>query len=211
MHKEVKRGKRVIALERPVGAFIKRSFDIVASLILISLALPLMIFCAVGVKISLGSPIIFRQRRVGRHGREFVMYKFRSMRAGKPSGFDGGSDRRKTRFGHFLRLTSLDELPQLFNVLSGEMSIVGPRPEIPYYVEKFKKKIPNYMLKHHAKPGITGLAQVRGYRGDTSLTARIKYDLFYIENWSVWLDIKIMLMTPGRMINRGEKYRREKK
>ena len=139
------------------------------------------------------------------------MLKFRSMRVGTPSGFNGGSDKRKTRFGHFLRLTSLDELPQLFNVLYGDMSIVGPRPEIPCYVEKFKDEIPSYMLKHYAKPGITGLAQIKGYRGDTSLSERIKYDLAYIENWSVFLDMKIMLMTPARMINRGEKYRREKK
>lgn len=201
----------VTPLDEPLGAFLKRAFDITASLFLIALSIPLLCFCAVGVKISLGSPLIFRQRRVGRHGREFVMLKFRSMRAGQPSGFDGGSDRRKTRFGHFLRLTSLDELPQLFNVLWGDMSIVGPRPEIPYYVEMFKDKIPSYMLKHCAKPGITGLAQIKGYRGDTSLSERIKYDLMYIENWSVLLDVKIMLMTPGRMINRGEKYRREKK
>jgi lipopolysaccharide/colanic/teichoic acid biosynthesis glycosyltransferase len=200
----------ITPLEEPLGAFIKRAFDITAALFLITLTLPLMCFCAVGVKISLGSPVIFRQRRVGRYGREFVMLKFRSMRVGTPSGFNGGSDKRKTRFGHFLRLTSLDELPQLFNVLYGEMSIVGPRPEIPCYVEKFKDEIPSYMLKHYAKPGITGLAQIKGYRGDTSLSERIKYDLAYIENWSVFLDIKIMLMTPARMINRGEKYRREK-
>jgi lipopolysaccharide/colanic/teichoic acid biosynthesis glycosyltransferase len=207
----MKHRKATEALERPFGAFIKRSFDISASLILILLTLPIMIFCAIGVKISLGSPIIFRQKRVGRYGREFVIYKFRSMRVGVPSGFDGGADKRKTRFGHLLRLTSLDELPQLFNVLSGEMSVVGPRPEIPYYVEKFKEEIPGYAQKHNAKPGITGLAQVLGYRGDTSLSSRIKYDLYYIENWSVWLDIKIMLMTPGRMINSGEKYGRDKK
>ena len=201
----------ITPLEEPLGAFIKRAFDITAALLLIAISLPLMCFCAVGVKISLGSPVIFRQRRVGRYGREFVMLKFRSMRVGTPSGFNGGSDKRKTRFGHFLRLTSLDELPQLFNVLYGEMSIVGPRPEMPCYVEKFKDEIPSYMLKHYAKPGITGLAQIKGYRGDTSLSERIKYDLAYIENWSVWLDMKIMLMTPARMINRGEKYRREKK
>ena len=139
------------------------------------------------------------------------MLKFRSMRDGAPCGFDGGSDTRKTRFGNFLRKTSLDELPQLLNVLKGEMSLVGPRPEIPFYVEKFRQEIPLYMLKHYAKPGITGLAQVKGYRGGTSLTERIKYDLFYIENWSLWLDIKILIMTPGKMINPNEIYKGERK
>ncbi|MBQ7387656.1 MAG: exopolysaccharide biosynthesis polyprenyl glycosylphosphotransferase [Clostridia bacterium] len=202
---------RASALELPIGAFLKRTLDILLSLFLMIITLPIMIFCAIGVKISLGRPIIFKQRRVGRYGEEFVMLKFRSMRDGAPCGFDGGSDTRKTRFGNFLRKTSLDELPQLLNVLKGEMSLVGPRPEIPFYVEKFRQEIPLYMLKHYAKPGITGLAQVKGYRGGTSLTERIKYDLFYIENWSLWLDIKILIMTPGKMINPNEIYKGERK
>ncbi len=200
---------RASALDFKVGAFLKRTLDIILSLFLIIITAPLMIFCAIGVKISLGRPIIFRQRRVGRYGAEFEMLKFRTMREGEPSGFDGGRDRRKTRFGNFLRRTSLDELPQLINVLTGEMSLVGPRPEIPFYVDKFRSEIPLYMLKHYAKPGITGLAQVKGLRGATSLEDRIKYDLFYIENWSIWLDIKILFMTPAKMINPNEKYNGE--
>jgi lipopolysaccharide/colanic/teichoic acid biosynthesis glycosyltransferase len=117
-----------------------------------------------------------------------------------------GYDPRKTRFGHFLRRTSIDELPQLFNVLKGEMSLVGPRPEIPYYVEKFEHEIPLYMLKHSVKPGMTGLAQISGLRGDTSIKARIEADLFYIERWSPLLDLKILLKTPFAAINKNEKY-----
>ncbi len=105
------------------------------------------------------------------------------------------NDPRRTKFGAFLRKTSLDELPQFFNVLKGDMSVVGPRPERPYFVEKFKEEIPKYMIKHHVRPGITGWAQVCGLRGDTSIQARIEHDIFYIENWSLWLDIKIILRT----------------
>ena len=116
------------------------------------------------------------------------------------------TDSRKTKFGNFIRKTAIDELPQLFNVLAGEMSLIGPRPEIPVFVEQFKEVIPLYMVKHYVKPGMTGLAQVKGLRGDTSVEERIHADIEYIENWSIWLDIYILLRTPFSMINKNEKY-----
>lgn len=200
-------------LDLPSSAILKRTLDILGSLALILLTLPVMAVCAVGVKLSSDGPILFRQRRVGKLGREFVMLKFRSMRRGEGenSTWSSGIDKRKTRFGNLMRRTSLDELPQLFNVLAGDMSLVGPRPEIPVFVNKFKHEIPLYMLKHYVKPGITGLAQIRGLRGDTSLVKRIEADLYYIENWSVWLDIKILLLTPMHAINKKEKYTETKK
>jgi lipopolysaccharide/colanic/teichoic acid biosynthesis glycosyltransferase len=158
----------ITPLEEPLGAFIKRTFDITAALFLITLTLPLMCFCAVGVKISLGSPVIFRQRRVGRYGREFVMLKFRSMRVGTPSGFNGGSDKRKTRFGHFLRLTSLDELPQLFNVLAGQMSFVGTRPEVGKYVDRYSDEMMATLL---LPAGVTSPASIRFKNEDEKLSA----------------------------------------
>lgn len=200
-------------LDLPSSAIQKRVLDILGSLALIILTLPAMLLCAVGVRLSSDGPILFRQRRVGKGGREFVMLKFRSMRRGEGENntWSRGIDKRKTRFGNFMRRTSLDELPQLFNVLVGDMSLVGPRPEIPVFVNKFKREIPLYMLKHYVKPGITGLAQIRGLRGDTSLTKRIESDLYYIENWSLWLDLKILLLTPLHAINKKEKYTEKKK
>ena len=142
-------------------------------------------------------------------GREFQMLKFRSMRestAEDEASWSTGIDRRKTRFGNFLRKTSIDELPQLFNVLAGSMSLVGPRPELPRFVEKFKTEIPLYMVKHYVKPGITGLAQVNGLRGNTSVEDRIHADIYYIESWSLALDLLILLRTPFRAINKSEVY-----
>ena len=190
------------------SVILKRTFDIVGASLLILLTLPVMLFVGVGVLLSLGRPVIFRQRRVGRGEKEFEMLKFRSMREGDEGsdGWSTGVNTRKTRFGNFIRRTSLDELPQLFNVLRGEMSLVGPRPEQPRFVEKFKSEVPDYEKRHLVKPGITGLAQIRGLRGDTSLTDRLSEDISYIEGWSIWLDIKIILLTPFRMINRKEVY-----
>ena len=138
------------------------------------------------------------------------MYKFRSMRVNdaQQTGWSTQNDPRKTRFGAFIRKFALDELPQFFNVLKGDMSLVGPRPEVPFYVERFKKEIPLYMLKHTLRPGITGQAQIKGLRGDTSIQARIDEDIDYIENWSLLGDIRILLLTPFRAINRHEKYAR---
>ena len=136
------------------------------------------------------------------------MYKFRSMCVNQTeeTGWSTTGDPRITKFGAFIRKFALDELPQFFNVLKGDMSLVGPRPEIPYYVNVFKKQVPLYMLKHTLRPGITGLAQIKGLRGDTSIQARIDEDINYIENWTFWGDIRILLLTPFRAINRSEKY-----
>ncbi|OWA36253.1 undecaprenyl-phosphate glucose phosphotransferase [Saccharibacillus sp. O16] len=177
----------------------KRIFDILFALFCIVLTSPIMIAVALGVRLSSPGPIIFKQERVGLNRRNFNMYKFRSMKLMPPGTVDTGwtteNDPRKTKFGAFIRKTSLDELPQFFNVLFGQMSVVGPRPERPYYVERFKEEIPKYMVKHHVRPGITGFAQSRGLRGDTSIEERIKCDIFYIENWSILFDIKIIFMT----------------
>ncbi len=171
---------------------------LLAALILL-LASPLMVVLAVGVKLSSPGPVFYRQERVGWNGRPFMMLKFRSMPvdAEAQSGpvWARPGENRATPFGAFLRRTSLDELPQFFNVLKGDMSIVGPRPERPVFVEKFKDEIPDYMKKHLVKAGITGWAQVNGWRGDTDLRKRIEYDLYYIEHWSLWFDLKIMLLT----------------
>ena len=152
--------------------------------------------------------VIFKQKRVGKNNEIFTMYKFRSMKENDQSdtAWTTDEDPRKTRFGTFMRKTGIDELPQLFNVLFGSMSIIGPRPELPKYVEEYSKKIPLYMVKHQVKPGITGLAQIFGYRGDTSIEKRIEMDIQYIENWSIFYDIKILVITPFKMFNRNEKY-----
>ena len=143
-----------------------------------------------------GGPV-FSQIRVGKNGKEFKMYKFRSMRINDNSSkaWTTHDDPRKTKFGKFIRKTSIDELPQLFNVLKGEMSLVGPRPERPQFVQKFRDEIPRYMVKHQVRPGMTGWAQINGYRGDTSIEKRIEYDLYYIENWTMGLDLKILVLT----------------
>ena len=159
----------------------------------------------VGIAVRLDSPgpVLFKQERVGRNKKPFYMYKFRSMRvnASEKTGWSRNEDPRKTPFGSFIRKFSIDELPQFFNVLKGDMSLVGPRPEVPFYVEQFKEEIPRYMVKHQVRPGITGWAQVNGYRGDTSIKKRIEYDIYYIENWNVFFDLKILLMTLTRSMN----------
>jgi len=178
-------------------AALKRMGDIFVSICLVILLSPVMVFIALGILISSPGPILFTQQRVGRNKKLFKMYKFRSMRvnATQDTAWTQNEDARKTRFGSFLRKFSIDELPQLINVIRGEMSLVGPRPEIPLYVEKFKEEIPLYMVKHQVRPGMTGWAQVNGYRGDTSIVKRIEYDVWYIENWTVGLDIKILFQT----------------
>lgn len=199
---------RSTPLDKLSNQWLKRLTDIIGSLILIVLTSPLMLFTAIGVKLSSPGPILFRQTRVGRNNEEFTIYKFRSMRVNdaEETGWSTENDPRKTKFGVFIRKFALDELPQFFNVLKGDMSLVGPRPEVPYYVEQFKKTVPLYMLKHTLRPGITGLAQIKGLRGDTSIQARIDEDINYIENWTFWGDIRILLMTPFCAINRHEKY-----
>lgn len=196
---------RRIPLDNWANAFCKRAMDILGSLLLIVLLSPAMLICSIGVKLSSPGPVIFKQRRIGRDKRPFYMYKFRSMRvnSGQDSRWSTNRDERKTRFGAFMRKFSLDEFPQFFNVLKGDMSLVGPRPEIPYYVEQFKKEVPLYMVKHQVRPGITGWAQVNGLRGDTSIKERVEHDVYYIEHWSVFFDIEILLATvfKGKFIN----------
>ena len=181
------------------NAFIKRAMDIVGSLLCIALFSPIMLAAAIAVKLSSPGPLIFKQERVGLHNRTFKMYKFRSMTVQKASEevskWTTKNDVRVTPVGRFIRKTSIDELPQLFNVLKGDMSLIGPRPERPFFVDKFKEEIPRYMIKHQVRPGMTGWAQVNGLRGDTSIRKRIELDLFYIENWSVSFDIRILFLT----------------
>ena len=199
---------RAVPLDNTVNAMLKRTMDIIISLIMIIVTLPIMVLAFIGVKLSSKGPAIFKQKRVGRYGEEFTMYKFRSMRVNEmsDSAWTTNEDKRKTKFGTFLRKTGIDELPQLFNVLFGSMSIVGPRPELPKFVDIYSKTIPLYNVKHQVKPGITGLAQIYGFRGDTSIERRIELDIKYIENWSVYNDLKIILTTPFKMFNRNEKY-----
>lgn len=190
---------RNVPLTNSFNKFIKRGIDIVGSIGLIILFSIPMLVVAIIVKTTSEGPLIFKQERVGLHNKPFMMYKFRSMAVQKASeekkAWTTENDPRVTPIGKIIRKTSLDELPQFFNVLKGDMSLVGPRPERPFFVEKFKEEIPRYMIKHQVRPGITGWAQVNGYRGDTSIRMRIDCDLYYIENWSVMLDIKILLLT----------------
>lgn len=173
--------------------------DLCGALVALVIFLPVMIITAVVIKATAGGPVIFKQKRVGLHGKEFCMYKFRSMivqdEEEEKRAWSKANDPRITSVGRVLRKTNIDELPQLFNVIIGEMSLVGPRPERPQFVEKFKDEIPGYMVRHQVRPGMTGWAQVNGYRGNTSLKKRIDYDLYYIENRTLGLDIKIIFMT----------------
>ena len=190
---------RYIPLDNLVNKFVKRTIDIIGSLVLIILFSPIMIGVAIFTKITSPGPIIFKQERVGLNNKIFTMFKFRSMKVQskeeEKSEWTTENDPRKTKFGSFIRKTSLDELPQFFNVLIGDMSLVGPRPERPYFVDQFKDEIPKYMVKHQIRPGITGWAQVNGLRGDTSIEKRVEYDIYYLENWTFWFDIKILFLT----------------
>lgn len=193
---------RKVPLDSRLNLFLKRGFDIAASLCLMIMFFPAMLLTAVAVKLSSPGPVIFRQDRVGFNRRTFTMYKFRSMRVETEQlvKMAQADDERCTRVGRFLRRYSIDELPQLFNVFIGNMSLVGPRPEIPHFVEQFQAQIPSYMVKHYLRPGMTGWAQVNGLRGNTSIADRIKYDLYYIENWSFFFDLKILFLTLFRGI-----------
>ena len=190
---------RYVPLSNTFNAMVKRLMDIVGSIICIVIFSPVMLLSAILVKITSSGPLIFKQERVGLHNEKFMMYKFRTMyvqtEEEEKKGWTQKNDPRVTKVGGFLRKTSLDEFPQLFNVLKGDMSLVGPRPERPQYVEKFREEIPRYMIKHQVRPGMTGWAQVNGYRGDTSIRKRIEHDLYYIENWTLGLDIKILFLT----------------
>ena len=177
----------------------KRAVDLIGATVAIILFSPVMLLTVLVVALTEEGSVIYRQERVGLHNQVFYMYKFRSMimqdEEKEKAEWSTRNDPRITPVGKLIRRTSIDELPQLFNVLKGEMSLVGPRPERPQFVQKFRDEIPRYMVKHQVRPGLTGWAQVNGYRGNTSIRKRIDYDLYYIENWSVGLDVKIILLT----------------
>lgn len=190
---------RDIPLDELSNRLLKRAFDIGFSLVAIILTSPVMLAVWIGIKLTSPGPVLFKQERMGLDRRNFHMYKFRSMHVSDPSTADTQwtveNDPRRTWFGSLLRKTSIDELPQFFNVLAGHMSVVGPRPERPYFVEQFKEEIPKYMIKHLIRPGITGWAQTNGLRGDTSIEDRINHDIFYIENWTFLFDLRIIVKT----------------
>ena len=190
---------RHVPLSNTLNWIAKRIVDVITALAGLVVSSPVMLAAAIAVGCTSRGPVIFKQERIGLHNKPFRMYKFRTMEVQKPSreaqGWTTKNDPRVTRVGRFLRRTSIDELPQLFNILMGDMSVVGPRPERPQFVEKFKEEIPRYMVKHQVRPGLTGWAQINGYRGDTSIKRRIEYDIFYIENWTMSFDIKILFLT----------------
>lgn len=190
---------RHVPLNDLLNATIKRGVDLFGAVVALILFSPLMLGAAIGIKLTSPGPILYCQERIGLHNRPFKMYKFRSMTVQDPreekTKWTTPGDSRVTPIGKLIRKTSIDEMPQLFNVLIGDMSLVGPRPERPLFVERFKEEIPRYMIKHQVRPGMTGWAQVNGYRGDTSITKRIEHDLYYIENWTLGFDFKILFLT----------------
>jgi Undecaprenyl-phosphate glucose phosphotransferase len=181
-----------------INAIAKRAFDLVLSVVFLVLLSPVMVVVALLVKATSRGPVLFRQERVGLDGRAFQMLKFRTMRIDAESAgprFATPEDPRTTPIGSFLRTMSLDELPQLWNVLVGDMSLVGPRPERPVFIDQFRRRIPRYQLRHMVKSGMTGWAQIHGLRGDTSIQKRVEYDLYYIQHWSLLLDLRILART----------------
>jgi Undecaprenyl-phosphate glucose phosphotransferase len=190
---------RHVPLDNVLKSFIKRVFDILFSISAIIITLPVILISAILIKVTSPGPIFYKQERIGLNRKPFIMYKFRSMCIQDPSEekceWTTSQDPRKTKWGQIMRKTSIDELPQFYNVLKGDMSVIGPRPERPYFVDRFKEEIPRYMIKHQVRPGISGWAQVCGWRGDTSIEKRIEHDLYYIENWTFAFDIKIIILT----------------
>ncbi len=190
---------RNVPLSNTYNRIVKRLVDIIGAVAALIIAAIPMLLVTMIIKITSPGPVIFSQIRIGKHNKKFKMYKFRSMEIQKETeekkAWTTKHDPRVTGIGKFIRKTSIDELPQLFNVLKGEMSLVGPRPERPFFVDKFKEEIPRYMIKHQVSPGLTGWAQINGYRGDTSIRKRIDHDLYYIENWTLSLDFKILFLT----------------
>jgi Undecaprenyl-phosphate glucose phosphotransferase len=195
--------------EQGWNAVVKRAFDLVCSGLGLLAIAPVLGILALLVKLDSPGPVFYAQERVGMNGRRFRMFKFRSMRVdadSKGSGWTVKDDPRRTVLGTTLRKLSLDELPQLWNVFMGDMSLVGPRPEQPRFVEEFRGAIPRYMLRHHVKAGMTGWAQVNGLRGDTPLEDRIRYDLYYVQNWSIWFDLRILVLTVARVFKDASAY-----
>lgn len=196
---------RTTPLDEPFNATIKRLFDIIICFSILVVISPLLLLIALTIKMTSPGPVLFKQERVGLNKKHFIMLKFRSMQINseQDKAWTTDNDDRRTWIGMILRKFSLDELPQLWNVLKGDMSLIGPRPEIPFFVEQFRETVPLYMVKNQVRPGITGWAQVNGYRGDTSIPKRIEHDVWYIEHWSFGLDIKIIFKTVfGGMISR---------
>lgn len=193
-----------------IGAVAKRVIDFTGALVLLAvLGIPMLIV-ALLVRLTSAGPAIYSQERIGLGGRRFMLLKFRTMRVDAESGtgpvFAQEHDPRRTEFGAFLRRWSIDELPQLINVLKGEMSLVGPRPERPYFVAQFSQELPDYMQRHSVLPGLTGWAQLNGLRGNTSISMRLDFDLYYIRRWSVWFDLVILFLTPIRMLAEKNAY-----
>lgn len=190
---------RRVPLSNGLNAILKRGMDIFGALVALIIFSPIMLISAIVIKMTSPGPLIFKQERIGKQNKPFYMYKFRSMvvqdEAAEKKGWTTPNDSRVTPIGRFIRKTSIDEMPQFVNVLKGDMSLVGPRPERPQYVEQFREEIPRYMVKHQVRPGLTGWAQVNGFRGDTSIRKRIDCDLYYIENWTIGFDFKIIIMT----------------
>ncbi len=190
---------RYVPLDSSFKKVIKRVSDLIFAITGITLLSPVLLFTAIIIKLTSPGPIIFKQERIGFNRKKFVMYKFRSMeiqeKETEKHQWTIEDDPRTTKFGSFIRKTSIDELPQLFNILKGDMSLIGPRPERPYFVEKFREEVPDYMIKHHVRPGMSGWAQVHGWRGNTSIKKRIEFDIYYVENWTLFLDIKIFFLT----------------
>jgi exopolysaccharide biosynthesis polyprenyl glycosylphosphotransferase len=188
-------------------AHVKRWIDVVLALAGLLVAGPVMLIVAAAIRLEDGGPALFRQTRVGKDGAPFTLFKFRSMPVATPNvPSTQATQLTVTRVGRFIRRTNLDELPQLINVFLGDMSLVGPRPERPPFVRQFKERIPQYMLRHRVKSGITGWAQVNGWRGNSSIEKRIEYDLYYIENWSLLLDVKILILTLFRGFGQDHAY-----
>lgn len=190
---------RRVPLNNVLNALVKRCVDVFGAMVALLLFSPVMAVVAVIIKVTAPGPLIYSQERIGLQNKPFRMYKFRSMvvqdQSSEKRQWTVQNDPRVTPIGRFIRKTSIDELPQLINVLMGDMSLVGPRPERPQFVEQFKEEIPRYMIKHQVRPGLTGWAQVNGYRGDTSIRKRIEHDLYYIENWTLGFDFKILFLT----------------
>lgn len=193
---------RRVPLTNTLNWVVKRMVDIIGAIVAIILFSPVMLASVILIKATSKGPVIFKQERVGLHNRSFYMYKFRTMRVQddneEKKAWTTKNDPRVTGIGKLLRRTSLDEVPQFFNILKGDMSLIGPRPERPFFVDKYKEEIPRYMIKHQVRPGLTGWAQVNGYRGDSSIRKRIEHDIYYIENWSLGFDIKILFLTMFR-------------
>lgn len=190
---------RYVPLDNIYKKFLKRVFDCIAATLAIIILSPIIVATAIIVKLTSPGSIIYKQERVGLNRKPFQIYKFRSMKLLDEKQLDPQwtteDDPRRTRIGSFIRRTSIDEFPQFFNVLRGDMSLIGPRPERPVFVEEFREQIPKYMIKHYVRPGMTGWAQVNGWRGNTSIEKRIEHDIYYVENWTMFLDVKIFFLT----------------